>query len=88
MANFKPQVSLTTHESLSAYRCNQSKSQNKRIRFDTYRDLKKNLKKLLEDSIDNEVFVVRSRRGEWGEWFEHWGLSSDGLPIITKQGWS
>ena len=37
----------------------------------TYRELKKNMKLLLQRSNDNEVFVSRSKRGEWGEWFEY-----------------
>jgi hypothetical protein len=43
---------------------------------------------ILEDSIDEYVSVYRSKRGEWGEWFEHWQLDSNGKPVIIKQGWS
>jgi hypothetical protein len=32
------------------------------------------------------VTVCRSRRGEWGEWFEHWKLDDEKLSII-KYGW-
>jgi hypothetical protein len=35
---------------------------------------------------DDSIFVSRSRRGQWGEWFEHWDLIN-GEPKITKQGW-
>jgi hypothetical protein len=43
---------------------------------------------ILEEHIgDRPVFVVRSRRGEWGEWFEHWELIN-GKPTIVKKGWS
>jgi hypothetical protein len=54
--------------------------------FETYSKLKTNLKRLLKDSINNEVRVYRHRRGEWGEWFEHWNIV-DGKPKIVKEGW-
>lgn len=54
--------------------------------FKTYTELKRKLKELIQESPDGEVFVSRSRRGEWGEWFEYWSLSN-GQPVITKQGW-
>jgi hypothetical protein len=54
--------------------------------FSTYRELLSNMKLLLKRSIDNSVFVSRSKRGEWGEWFEYWSMSN-GKPGITKQGW-
>lgn len=54
--------------------------------FPTYTELKRNLKKLIQECPDGEVFVSRSRRGEWGEWFEYWSLSN-GQPVVTKQGW-
>ena len=54
--------------------------------FSTYRELKKNMKLLLQRSNDNEVFVSRSKRGEWGEWFEYWQISNN-KPVIFKQGW-
>lgn len=55
--------------------------------FNTYKELKRNLIKALQDSYDNEVSVSRSRRGEWGEWFENWILSDDGKPKLISQGW-
>lgn len=54
--------------------------------FNTYSELKSNLKRLLEDSVDNKVCVYRHRRGEWGEWFEHWSMVNR-KPTITKKGW-
>jgi hypothetical protein len=54
--------------------------------FSTYREVLKNMKLLLKRSYDNSVFVSRSKRGEWGEWFEYWAMSN-GKPTITKQGW-
>ena len=41
---------------------------------------------LMENSYDDEVHVSRTKRGEWGEWFETWGISN-GKPTIIKQGW-
>jgi hypothetical protein len=52
--------------------------------YKTYRELKKDLAKFVKDY--DEVVVYRSRRGEWGEWFEYWGLSNGKLEI-TKKGW-
>jgi hypothetical protein len=57
-------------------------------RFNTYAELKKALKDyILHNHIgDDEVFVSRSRRGEWGEWYEKWSLVNN-KPTIVKQGW-
>ncbi len=40
----------------------------------------------INDIYEDEVFVTRSRRGEWGEWFEKWVLIN-GKPTIIKKGW-
>ena len=45
------------------------------------------MQEFLDDSGGNEVCVYRRRRGEWGEWFEHWGRAGRGFEI-RKQGWS
>lgn len=93
MANFKPQVSYITEQSLRAYQnaSPYTKPPLKREitqRFKTYSELLKNMKKFCENNIDEDgVFVVRSRRGEWGEWFERWNLVN-GKPTIIKEGWS
>lgn len=63
--------------------------------FSTYRELVRNMRLLLNRSIDNEVFVSRSKRGQWGEWFEYWRMSEPEFvgdkivnkPYIFKQGW-
>ena len=64
--------------------------------FSTYREAVKNMKLLLDrciqekrlnDYTNAEVRVSRSRRGEWGEWFEYWGFNAERKPVITKQGW-
>ena len=54
--------------------------------FPTYAELKKNLKKLIQESPDKELTVFRSRRGEWGEWFEKWMLRGN-KPFKFKEGW-
>lgn len=65
-------------------------------RFSTYREIVKNMKLLLDRSIEEqrlydymnaEVRVCRSKRGEWGEWFEYWSYDADRKPVIKKQGW-
>lgn len=56
--------------------------------YDTYRALKKDLKEICEVNIDNDgVFVIRSKRSQWGEWYEHWKLNN-GKPMIVECGWS
>jgi len=57
------------------------------FQYPTYKELKRNLIKHLNESYDDEVSVSRSRRGEWGEWFENWGFNAEGKPVIIKQGW-
>lgn len=86
MSNFKPQASYKTKESISDYRNNMRNCETITKRFKTYRELKKELKQMLSDSFNDVVSVSRSRRGEWGEWFEKWELI-DGKPKITNQGW-
>lgn len=53
----------------------------------TYAEIKRNMKTLLEESQSRVVTVSRSRRGEWGEWFEYWGFNAERKPVITRQGW-
>ena len=56
-------------------------------KFKTYRELKKHIKKMCNENIDVDgVAVYRTRRGQWGEWFEHWDLDSNGKPYIKKEG--
>ena len=52
----------------------------------SYASLKSNLKRLLDNATDYTVEITRSRRGEWGEWFERWELV-DGKKKITKSTW-
>jgi len=85
MANFKPEIRIITKETIrESYNSNKNRYQN--IQYKTYRELKKNLKRHLEENYEDNVHVSRSRRGEWGEWFEIWTLR-DGKPVIIKQGW-
>jgi hypothetical protein len=90
MAQFKPQVTYMTSSSLHDYRVERYgvRSPYKTEIFKTYAELKKALKdRILHDHIgENEVFVTRSRRGEWGEYYEKWALI-DGKPTIIKKGW-
>ena len=92
MSRFKPQVTFMTDESWRDYRNqygNKIKSPNITKVYDTYSELKKNIKQHIEANVSSEpVFVVRSRKGQWGEWFEHWTLSDNGKPMIEKEGWS
>ena len=90
MAQFRPQVTYMTRSSLhdynsDRYRCH---SPYKTERFKTYAELKKALKDYILDNHigEDEVFVTRSRRGEWGEWFEKW-VKINGKPTIIKKGW-
>ena len=90
MAQFRPQVTYMTSESLHDYRVGRLRctSPYKTERFKTYTELKKALKDYILDNHIGEdpVFVSRSRRGEWGEWFEKW-VKVNGEPKIIKQGW-
>ena len=86
MSNFKPQIRVITQESNRDYWNRQGKSQYLFIRYPTYKELKKNLMKHLLENLEPQVAVSRSRRGDWGEWFENWELVG-GKPKIVKQGW-
>jgi len=86
MSNFKPQASFATDESIRDYRNGYRKSRDITNVYNTYAKLRRGIKAMLNASIDDMVYVSRSRRGEWGEWFEHWSLVN-GKPKIIKQGW-
>lgn len=57
------------------------------IWVDSYAEVKKNMKKFLTEATDNKVQVYRRRRGEFGEWYEHWQFNAERKPVIVKQGW-
>jgi len=86
MSNFKPQSIFQTEESIRDYRNGYRKSRDITNVYDTYAKLRRGIKAMLNASIDDMVYVSRSRRGEWGEWFENWSLVN-GKPKIIKQGW-
>ena len=87
MSNFKPQVTIITEETRREYVNGYGKkSPYKTIQYPTYRELKKNIQRHLEENLEATISVSRSRRGEWGEWFENWQLVN-GKPGIIKQGW-
>jgi len=87
MSQFKPQITIITHETRREYANSYGKkSPYKTIQYPTYRELKKNIKKHLEENLEPTVSVSRSRRGEWGEYFEIWEMV-EGKPTIVKKGW-
>ena len=45
--------------------------------FPTYTKLRAAMKSMLVDSIDGVVRVTRTRRGEWGQWFERWAINEN-----------
>lgn len=94
MSRFKPQVTYMTRKSLNDYynASPYAKPKPKKYivkQYDTYRELKKDLKEICENNIDDDgVHVVRSRRGQWGEWNERWKLDNNGKPTIVSETWS
>jgi len=87
MANFKPQVTIITNETRREYANSFGKgSPYKTIQYKSYRELKKNLKRHLEENLEATIPVSRSKRGNWGEWYENWQMIN-GKPQIVKQGW-
>ena len=87
MAKFKPQVSYTTQQSIMEYRNSMRKHSVIVKVYPTYRQLVADMDSIIEDSINGVAHVSRSRRGEWGEWFERWEEDRFGKPAIVKQGW-
>lgn len=82
MAQFRPSVSyvIEGENGFGKY---------KTIYEKNYKIVKKNILTYLNECwlTEPKVNVYRSRRGEWGEWFEHWQLNSEGKPVIVKEGW-
>ena len=52
----------------------------------TYKEVKRKMNAFMQDSFDENVNVFRSRRGQWGEWFENWSKVGSKAKI-HKQGW-
>lgn len=86
MGRFKPQATFATDESIREYRNGMRKSRYITNVYPTYAKLRGAMKAMLNASFDERVEVSRSRRGEWGEWFEVWEMVG-GKPKITKQTW-
>lgn len=56
--------------------------------FDTYSKLRSSMKAMMADSVDNVLTVTRTRRGEWGQWFENWQIDESTNKLIkVKEGW-
>jgi len=62
------------------------KGENVILTISTYKEVKKRMNAFMNDSFDECVSVYRHRRGEFGEWFEHWQKQSK-KNVIVKQGW-
>ena len=75
MGKFKPYVRYTDEN-----------GNQKGISVSTYAEVKRRMNSFMKDSFDENVTVYRSRRGEWGEWFEFWSKVGTKCEII-KQGW-
>ena len=88
MANFKPQITIITNETIREYQNSFGKKNTyKTISYKTYSELKRNIKRHLIENVEDTISISRSKRGEWGEWFEIWTLKN-GCPIIIKEGWN
>ena len=70
MPNFKPSILLNG-------KCRS---------YSTYRELKRHLIEAIQESETKEVTVSRSKRGEWGEYYEKWHMRGN-QPKIFNQGW-
>jgi hypothetical protein len=55
--------------------------------FPTYKALLKSLPEAIRKSPSKEVCIFRSKRGEFGEWFEYWSLDTNGRLVMGKSGW-
>ena len=56
--------------------------------FDTYTKLRGAMRTMMSDSLDNTIDVIRTRRGEWGEWFERWSINEDNNKLVKiKETW-
>jgi len=92
----RPQVQYITEQSFRDALNDASRKKSKYVteEFPTYVELKRNMPRILVashdpgyDDIDATVRVYRERKGEWGEWYEHWGLCQ-GKPRIKASGWN
>ena len=94
MAQIKPQAHFITKESLQRWkdtRGGYGKTESKyEVKFhNRYHQLKAKLKEYCKANIEVEgVCVYRSKRGQWGEYFEYWKLDCNDKLYIEKEGWS
>lgn len=58
-----------------------------RVEYSTYRELRRDLKRQLKESVDDTISVARSKRGQGFEWFEIWELTAAGKPRLVREGW-
>jgi len=78
MTQWKPEASYYVRE--------WGETKRKTKQFKTYQLLLRKIGEMLEESNDNEVCVSRSRRGQWGEWYEKWQMR-DGKPYKFSETW-
>lgn len=57
------------------------------VEYATYRELRRDLKRQLEESVGDTISVARSKRGQGFEWFEIWELAANGKPRLVREGW-
>ena len=62
------------------------KGENKIVLVRTYKEVKRRMNAFMLNSFDENVNVFRSRRGQWGEWYENWSKIGGKCQII-KEGW-
>lgn len=60
----------------------------KYLYYKTYRELKKDILNVMLKYGVKSAFVIRSKRGQWGEWCERWEVDYRQKPYIVKEGWS
>lgn len=83
MSNFKPSFTVIANSN------NQHMLDGKTYKdfvYPTYAELKRKLLGVMEEYSVSEVCVSRSRRGEWGEWFEYW-RTVNGKLRKGREGW-
>lgn len=57
-----------------------------RVEYRSYRELRKDIANQIARSEDGVIHVARSKRGQWGEWFEVWTMR-DRKPKLVREGW-
>lgn len=55
--------------------------------YSNYKILRRDLVNRLVASQEGELTVLRSRRGQVGEWFEKWRLNSKCKAELVEEGW-